>query len=170
MPDLRIQLTKRPDGDVTLRCVRADGSATWQRHRGRSAAFFPLHDLTHYAVEMELGFRRGFYGLIAEGWDIPDTGESPTRGPLPQEAITVEHIVGLLDAQRADASVWTAAQFNEQVAGCAGAGRIPPTRAFTDVEWTRLRTRLHDLFARWGVLSPGGTLELGFDRPAPRGP
>ena len=61
MAELRIQLTKRGDGDVVLRCIRADGSATWQRHRGRHAGFFPLHDLTHYVVETELRSRRGFY-------------------------------------------------------------------------------------------------------------
>ena len=164
MPDLLIQLTKRADGDVVLRCIRADGSATWQRHRGRRAGFFPLHDLTHYAVETDLGFRRGFYGLIAEGWDIADTGERPTRGPLPPEAIAVEHLVGLLDVQRANGSEWTADELNEEIAGLAAAHRFPRPRAFTDAEWTRVRTRLHELFARWTVLPPGATLELPFDR------
>lgn len=65
MPELLIQLTKRADGGAVLRCVRADGSVTWQRHEGRQPAFFPLHDLIHYAVESELGFHRGFYGLVA---------------------------------------------------------------------------------------------------------
>ena len=67
---LIIHFTKRTDGGALLKCVRADGSTTWQRQDEKNAAFFPLHDLTHYAVETELGFRRGFYGLIAEGWDI----------------------------------------------------------------------------------------------------
>jgi hypothetical protein len=164
VPDLRIQLTKRADGDVILRCIRVDGSATWQRHRGRTAGFFPLHDLTHYAVETDLGFRRGFYGLIAEGWDIADTGERPTRGPLPPEAIAVEHLVGLLDVQRANGFEWTADELNEEIAGLAAAHGFPRPRAFTDAEWTRVRTRLHELFARWTVLPPGATLELPFDR------
>ena len=38
-----------------LRCVRADGSATWQKQTDRHAAYFALHDLTHFAVETELG-------------------------------------------------------------------------------------------------------------------
>jgi hypothetical protein len=73
MPALAIQIEKRADGRATLRCTRGDGSVTWQVQRARHAAFFPLHDLTHYAVETVLGFRRGFFGLIADGWDIDDT-------------------------------------------------------------------------------------------------
>ena len=68
-----IEFTKRADGRVVLRCVRADESVTWQRNDDQNARFFPLHDLTHYAVEIELGFARGFFGLIAEGWTIEET-------------------------------------------------------------------------------------------------
>ena len=32
--------------------------------------FFALHDLTHYAVETVLGFREGFYGLVAAGGEL----------------------------------------------------------------------------------------------------
>src|SRR5262245_55810834 len=71
-PELRIRFTKRPDGAVVLQCVRRDGSATWERH-DKQAVFFSFHDLSHFAVETVLGFGRGFYGLIADGWDIADT-------------------------------------------------------------------------------------------------
>src|SRR5688500_15660047 len=100
MPNLLIQITKRPGGGAGLRCTRADGSATWQRQQGRQASFFPLHDLTHYAVETELGFRDGFYGLIAQGWEIDETTGKSARGPLPPGSIVVEHLVGLLDLER----------------------------------------------------------------------
>ena len=72
-PELRVELTKRADGGAVLRCTRADGSVTWQRQEGRQAAFFPLHDLTHHAVETTLGYRRGFLGLVADGWELADT-------------------------------------------------------------------------------------------------
>ncbi len=81
---LRITLTAHTDGNVVLQCERDDGSATWQRQQGRHARFFPLHDLTHYAVETRLGFRQGFFGLIAAGWDIEDTTGKGRRGPLPR--------------------------------------------------------------------------------------
>jgi hypothetical protein len=166
MPDLLIQLTKRADGDVTLRCLRADGTATWQRHRAARAAFFPVHDLTHYAVETELGFRRAFYGLIADGWDIAETGASRARGPLPADAVVAEHLVGLLDTRRAQGAAWTAAELNAQVAALAAAGRIPPTPTISEAAWSRLQSRLDDLLSRWGLVPPGATLELAFDRRA----
>lgn len=47
MLDLVIRIRKNPDGTAAVSCIRSDGSATWQRHRGAQAGFFPLHDLTH---------------------------------------------------------------------------------------------------------------------------
>jgi hypothetical protein len=69
MPELIIRLKKQSDGSAALACIRADGSSTWQRQTGAQGRFFPRHDLTRYAVETVLGHRRGFYGLVAEGWD-----------------------------------------------------------------------------------------------------
>src|SRR3954447_24839626 len=88
-----IEFAKRKDGNTVLCCVRDDGSSTWQRNENQHARFFPIHDLTHYAVETELGYRRGFYGLIAEGWDIAETTGKTSPGPLPNEALEVEYLV-----------------------------------------------------------------------------
>ena len=52
MSTLTVRITKRTDGGAVLKCVRADGSETWQKQEGKQAAFFPLHDLTHFAVEI----------------------------------------------------------------------------------------------------------------------
>ena len=102
---MRVQITKKADGSGVLRCIRDDGSVTWQKQTDRHAAFFALHDLTHFAVETTLGYQRGFFGLIAEGWEMEDTTGKGARGPLPPEAVEVEGIVGLLDAERAGALV-----------------------------------------------------------------
>lgn len=140
---------------------------TWQRQEGRQAAFFPLHDLTHYAVEHELGLRDGFYGLIAAGWDIAATQGKGARGPLPAETLVVEHLVGMLDTERASGTEWTAADINRQAALFANAGGRPAPRALTDAELARVRARVRELFGRWAGLAPGGTIELDFDRPSP---
>ena len=150
-----------------LECRRADGSATWQRQQGRQAAFFPLHDLTHYALETELGLRDGFYGLVAAGWDIPDSEGKGTRGPLPAETLAVEHLVGMLDTERSGGAEWTAADVNSQAARFAAAGGRAAPRAVTDAELARVRARVRELFDRWARLAPGETLELPFDRPSP---
>src|SRR6185295_7095747 len=86
VPELRVQFTKRTDGGVVLRCLRRDGSVTWQRHE-KQAIFFSFHDLSHFAVETGLGFQSGFYGLLADGWDIGDTGGKGARGKLPPDSV-----------------------------------------------------------------------------------
>src|SRR5260370_27935721 len=98
----RIEIAKQADGNGVLRGIRQDGSITWQKQT-RHAAYFALHDLTHYAVETSLHYGRGFFGLIAEGWDIEDTTGKGSRGPLPEEAVEVEKIVGLFDSERGPA-------------------------------------------------------------------
>lgn len=164
---LVIRLAKHADGGATLTCVRADGSTTWQRQHGRQAAFFPRHDLTHYAVETVLGHRRGFYGLVASGWDVGDFGAPWPRGPLPADMDPSELLVGFLDAERtgvaAGGAPWTAADFTAQAAGyhaARGLTATPPT--VTEAQLAAIRARMAELFARWDALDAGGVLELEF--------
>lgn len=156
---LLIQITKRTDGSGVRRCVREDGSATWQKQTA-NAAFFALHDLTHFAVESTLGFQRGFFGLIASGWDVDDTTGKGSRGPLPDEALEVEHIVGVLDSERACGETWSAADFNTHAAiHAASAGKGPP-RVLTDDELRTVRARRAELFSKWLASPPGAAIEL----------
>lgn len=148
---LRIEITKRTDGTGLLRCTRQDGSVTWQK-QNRHAAHFALHDLTHFAVETVLRCRRGFFGLIAEGWDMEDTTGKGNRGPLPAEATEVEKIVGLFDSERACGQLWTTEEFN----------RFAP-RALSQTEIQNIRTARGDLFRQWSTVQPGDKLELQFD-------
>ncbi|MGD8277967.1 MAG: hypothetical protein PVH00_08070 [Gemmatimonadota bacterium] len=164
VPELRITITRRTDGGAVLRCVRADGTETWQHQRGRQAAFFPLHDLTHLSVESSLGFRRGFFGLIAEGWDIEDTGGKGERGALPPEAAIVEHLVGSLDLERAGTVHWTAARLHAQASLFATGRGLPSPPPLTDATLDHVRDRIRELHHRWIATPPGQTLELSFDR------
>ena len=75
---LLIQITKRTDRAGVLRCVRADGSATWQK-QDRHAAFFVRHDLTHFAVESVLGARQGFYGVTWTAEEFNQYVTGPAR-------------------------------------------------------------------------------------------
>jgi hypothetical protein len=148
MPELILQFTKRKDSGALLRCVRADGSATWHRQDDNRAAFFPLHDLTDYAVETELSFGCGFYGLIASGWDIADTTGQGALGRLPDEAIEVEYIVGSLGAERAGDSACTTKEFNDLAAAFAKTRGRPEPRPLTDAELARVRSRIDKLSTR----------------------
>lgn len=166
MSELLIRMTKRGDGASVLHCERADGSVTWQRQEGAQASFFPVHDLTHFAIERTLGYRRGFYGLIAEGWEIADTEGKGARGPLPSDAIEVEHLVGMMDLERAGAACWTADALNAQAVTFAVDGGRPAPRLITDEELARVRSCARELHARWARIAPGESLELMFDRGA----
>src|ERR1700694_2559064 len=147
---LRIEIAKQTDGTGVLRCIRQDGSITWQKQT-RQAAYFALHDLTHYAVETSLRYGRGFFGLIAEGWDVEDTTGKGSRGRLPEEAVEVEKIVGLFDSERGSGGIWTTEQFNE----------FAP-RALTEAEIQSVRSLRGSLFQRWFAVAPGEKLELRF--------
>ena len=153
---MRVQFTKKADGSGVLRCVRSDGSVTWQKQTDRHAAYFSLHDLTHFAVEIALGLRRGFFGLIAEGWDIEDTTGKGARGPLPPEAGEAEMIVGLFSAERASGVIWTVDEFHESAA-------MVGTRKLTFDEIERVKKKRSELFQQWSAVEPGATLELQFE-------
>ena len=158
---LLIRIKKKPDGSAVLSCGRADGSVTWQRQEGRLGAFFPLHDLTHYAVETVLGHRRGFFGLVAEGWNLTDFGSPWPRGPLPPDMDPSEAIVGLLDMERHQASRVTVAELLEG----SGGARSPladVARHLTDADLDAVRARRAELFEQWAALPAGDTLALPF--------
>jgi hypothetical protein len=159
---VKIEFTKRADGRTVLRCEREDGSVTWQRNENEQALFFPVHDLMHYAVETELGFSQGFFGLLAAGWDISETtGKSP-RGGLPSEALEVEYLVSAFSAERAGNAAASAEEFNQLAATFAKAKGMPRPRQLSEGELARVRTRFDELATKWRILAPGKTLELQF--------
>jgi hypothetical protein len=159
---LKIEFAKRKDGNTVLRCIRDDGSVTWQRNNDEHARFFPLHDLLHYAVESELGFVQGFFGLLAAGWNIDETTGKSARGSLPDEALEVEHVVSAFSAEWNSDAGWSAADFNEQAATFTKTRGLPPPRLLTEEELKRVRARFQELVGRWRDLPEGETLRLEF--------
>ncbi len=162
MEGLTIRIKKSRDGSGALSCMRANGSITWQRQREGLAGFFARHDLTHYAVETVLGYRKGFFGLVADGWDLTDFGAPWPRGPLPVDLDPSEVIVGLLAVEAASGAEWTAAAFSEQAAASGSRAGSQPPLLLTEGQLAAIRHRLRELFERWEALPPGETLELTF--------
>jgi hypothetical protein len=161
-PELHVQLTKKTDGSVVLRCTRRDGSVTWQRY-DKHSGFYPFHDLRHFAVETVLSCRSGFYGLLADGWDIADTGGKGARGKLLPASILVEHIVGLLDRELAGgSSPMAAAEFNAQLDQMLGSD--PSRSPINETQLAAIRNRTDELHKQWVALTPGATLTLDFSR------
>jgi hypothetical protein len=147
---MKIQIAKRADGAGVMRCTRADGSTVWQK-QPKHGAHFALHDLTHFAVETVFQYRRGFYGLLAEGWDFDDVTGKGSRGPLPPEAVEVEQIVGVFDCERGCGALFTADEFNQFAPRTVNEAAIQCVR--------KLRS---ELFARWFEVPTGRNLDLEF--------
>ena len=173
MSDLTIRFKRHPDHTASLTCVRRDGSTTWQRQRGTLGAVFPPHDLTHFAVEQTLGYCHGFYGLIADGWDIADFAKPWPRGAIPDEAREVELLVGFFDTERMSGQHLTSAEYQEHVAtylasrhAAKGTATLTHVRPLTDEELALVRRNRSELLDRWWNVLPGETLELEFERPA----
>jgi hypothetical protein len=162
---MMIRIKKSRDGTAALSMIRDDGTTTWQKQNSQLARFFPLHDLTHYAVETVLGVRRGFYGLVAEGWDISDFGTPWPRGKLPADSEPSELVVGFLDVERASGVRASAAEFNEKAAAYYEQHGIAGSFELTDDELTRIRARRAELFQLWDAVLEGDALELEWIEP-----
>lgn len=159
---LIIRIKKNADGRSALTCTRPDGTTTWQSLNATQGRFFPRHDLTHYAVETVLGHLRGFYGLVAEGWNLTDFGAPWPRGRIPAEAILSETIVGLLDLERATGERVNASDVNARLAEVSEESGIPSPE-ITDLDLDQIRQRRAELFADWDAVNPGDALELPFE-------
>ena len=168
MPDqlrgvLLVCLKKGRDGRSTLSCARADGTSTWAKLH----PFLPVHDLTHYAVESRLGYRQAFFGLVAAGWELDDFAGPGAAARLPLEAHWAEHLVGLLDRERASGLRLSAAEVRETLAA-ALAGRTPPP-AVDEATLVAIRALRDRLKQSWQALTPGDTLRLEFPAPPDSG-
>src|SRR5512140_1368047 len=150
LPDLKIRLKRRADGSAAITCEREDGTTTWQRQEGVIGQVFPAHDLTHYSVETTFGYTRGFFGLVADGWEIADFAKPWPRGPIPQEAQEVELLVGLLDMQRRMLADWNAEELLEQgrlyVATRGDRVCLPD---LTDDSLDKVKKLRAEVFAKW---------------------
>ncbi|MFL5580564.1 MAG: hypothetical protein ACJ8AO_09325 [Gemmatimonadaceae bacterium] len=164
-PHLLVRLRKNADGSAVLSCERADGSVTWQRQFGRRGAFFPQHDLTHFAVETTLGHRRGFFGLVAEGWDFADFGAPWPRGRIPEDADPSELIVGFLDIERTTGVEMTADELDShaRTSLASRGGDAAAWQPISAADLARVREAARMLLVRWAALVPGEALELHFE-------
>jgi len=152
---LHLVLKKISADRSALSCRRADGTVTW----ARTAPFFPAHDLTHFAVESVLAWPRGFFGLIAEGWQLGAFAEPGVAARLPRESLVAENLVGHIERLGDETTV---GDFNSALAASLVAQDLPPFRALTAAELTCIRTTRSALLARWKALPMGETLELDF--------
>ncbi len=158
MPSLIIRLRKGRDGPSSLSCTRPDGTQTWMRVHD----FFPLHDLTHYAVESTLGLSEAFYGLVLAGWNITDFGTPGAASRTPPEAVHAEHYVSIIQREFFSRDLKTVEEFNEEMSSFAARMGPFPVRPVSEDELTEMRAKIHELANRWRSLTPGESMEVEF--------
>lgn len=126
---VRVVLTKLSDARHRLAVVR-DGRATEEAELETRS--YLLHDLTHHAVEAELGIEDGFYGLLARGTNLEELADR-TR-VLSQGLARAESVVGPLT------SVW-----NERL----DRARFAELSGLEDAVVGRMLERLRQLAGEW---------------------
>lgn len=163
MPDLIVRIKKKTSGEAALTCERADHSVTWQPQNGQLGRFFPLHDLTHFAVESVLGFDSAFFGLISSGWNISDFSSPGVKNRLTEQALVAELLVGFFDLEQRTNVLGDANDFAWKLRTYQEEQQMPTTPfAITDEQIVAIRAKRDELFAAWQAISPGETLELRF--------
>ena len=96
---LSIQIKKESGSPSVLMVKRPDGTETYSKIQ----TDFEIHDIAHYVVEKQLGFKNAFYGLLLRGYQITDFQLPKDKRPkalwpqnMHQEALVTEHFVNLL--------------------------------------------------------------------------
>src|SRR5262245_48730676 len=90
---MRILMTRTNPDRHRFTIVRSDGTTESADLETRSLL---LHDLVHYAVEMEVPFREAFYGLLAKGKTLSELADPTQPWPVGSEAAAAEGLVGPL--------------------------------------------------------------------------
>ena len=162
---MRISITKG-DKEDRLDMERADGTAVTTRfpHKG------PIpHDFVHYAVESELGFDRGFWGLVEAGHhpeDIQEMAKAAGHASAKRAEVPADDFVAAIQAERIveafEADLWSGGTGDPAgvtymaEAGCSQS--LVPMPAMDNDAVARIRGRIADFGTRWAALSPGETI------------
>jgi hypothetical protein len=163
---MQILVTKGERADW-IEVTRDDGSVAREEvpHKGPVA-----HDLVHFAVETELGFDNGFWGLVAAGNDPQAIAEmakaaghasaerAETPAPHFVQAIQVERIVECFEAE-----MWSHGADNDSLRAMARSGcdqSLVDCPELGDEAIDRARSCLGMLAGQWAGLAVGGTLVL----------
>lgn len=128
------------------------------------------HDFVHLAVEQTLGFKRGFWGMIAEGiapGDIQEIAKAGGHASASRAEIPSAEIVELIQAERVvecfEADFWGAPADNEtfrEVASVACAHSFVPCPALDDDAIASIRARIAAFAKEWMAAPAGKRFDL----------
>lgn len=138
---------------------------------GNTAMFWPvhehlvIHDLAHFAIEQELGYTEGFWGLISKGWNVEMfIGRMPKllgSSVLPHQAYYAEIIVAALHSDVNCTERSAGNVVSHVLDECISAGLPMPDICNEDI--LRARKALKLILNRWNELQPEEKLVLTFN-------
>lgn len=151
-----VRFTKRENGVGWLTCVRDDGSISRGPMLGGPENAAP-HDMTHAVVELLGGFRKGFYGFVRDGMQIPQSLDANYKQQYKDEpeTYTVEFLVNLFQSEKAYGAT-PSETFAQWIAYAANDSRLPVIDCATI---DTIRSRCEELRREWIALPVGGTME-----------
>ena len=156
-----IELKKKKDKNAILHINRSDGSSSWTKlHPG-----LVDHDLAHFAVEKHLNFKKAFYGLIDQGFNIQDFALAQEIKPdalkgnnLPLESIQTEYIVNLLQTEFRNEG--KEIDFISTLRHTLELEGIEFPNQLDEIKLTAIRQTYHQTFEQWQNLPTGASLQL----------
>ncbi|WP_420401212.1 hypothetical protein [Flagellimonas sp.] len=160
---MKIQFKKRKGKASILNCIREDGSVTWSQIHPN----FEVHDLAHFAVETVLDFKKAFYGMLSDGFNIEDFELPRDKRPealvpanLPPESLQTEHLVNLLLTNlQSGGEHMDLIPTLKEILTREG---LPYPHGLNTDSLAKIQQSLNDLLAQWNALGEGETLELTF--------
>ncbi len=155
-----VRFTKNPpgaEGDL-LACARPDGSHTEGEMARR--AIIP-HEAFRIVVETTLGWRDGFYALIARGATIAEAtavlSENARAGRRALQALQSESLIECFEAEQS-AGPADPSEFARLLINASRRRRVDPPDV-TEEELDRIRVALRRFGAAWRPMRPGASIE-----------
>ncbi len=159
---LTVRFYKHHHKPVTLKCIRYDQSETWSSLHPNTE----YHDLAHIAIEEVLGFKKAFYGMVANGVNISDFELPDVQKPealrgsnLPQESIITEHLVNLLTITYFNASDIDPMDYITQAKNILTQHHLPFPDTLTPQNATTIYATYSELINDWNMTEKGTYLE-----------
>lgn len=145
---MRILMTRSSPQRHRFAIVRRDGSTDSADLETRSML---VHDLVHYAVEIEMPFREGFYGLLAKGKSLSELNDKTQPWPTGTEIAAAEALVGPLQTMLKGEFDPLVAQSKFEMFS-----DNPPSIELL----SRIGTRFRSVYGKYGSTKFGERLEL----------
>jgi len=158
---LQIQIKKTTEASI-LSCLRPNGTGTYTKLHPN----LEIHDIAHFVVEKQLGFKHAFYGLLLDGYDISDFAKPKEQRPealipknLAEEALVTEHLVNLLQIAYQSKDYLPVIPSLKPI---LKEHNLNFPKALTEHKLKSIQDELTELMLKWKNLKEGESLNLKF--------